>query len=48
MTRPTQMVVGKGIPNLLITKGLLKILRDPISFWILSPWWLRIEEKVGV
>ena len=33
MTNPTQMVVGKGTPNLLIVEGLLKILRDlvPLS-----------------
>ena len=33
MTSPTQMVVSKSIPNLLIAEGLLKILRDllPIS-----------------
>ena len=30
MTSPTQTVVGKGIPNSLITEGLLKILRDLI------------------
>jgi len=30
MASPTQTVVGKGIPNLLIAKGLLKLLRDPI------------------
>jgi len=30
MASPTQMVVGKGIPNLLIVEDLLKILRDPI------------------
>ena len=34
MASPTQMVVGKGIPNLLIAEGLLKILRDLLS---LSP-----------
>jgi len=28
MACPTQMVVGKGIPNPLIAEGLLKILRD--------------------
>jgi len=28
MASPTQTVVGKGIPNLLIAEGLLKILRD--------------------
>jgi len=28
MASPTQMVVGKGTPNLLIAEGLLKILRD--------------------
>ena len=28
MARPTQTAVGKGIPNLLIAKDLLKILRD--------------------
>ena len=28
MASPTQMVVGKGIPNPLIAKDLLKILRD--------------------
>jgi len=32
MASPTQTVVGKGIPNLLIAKGLLKILRDLIPF----------------
>jgi len=30
MASPTQMVVGKGTPNLLITEDLLKILRDLI------------------
>ena len=30
MASPTQMVVGKGIPNLLIAEGLLKILRSRI------------------
>jgi len=30
MASPTQTVVGKGIPNLLIAEGLLKILRDLI------------------
>jgi len=30
MASPTQTVVGKGIPNSLIDKGLLKILRDLI------------------
>jgi len=28
MASPTQTVVGKGTPNLLIAEGLLKILRD--------------------
>jgi len=28
MARPTQTIVGKGIPNLLIAESLLKILRD--------------------
>ena len=28
MASPTQMVVGKGIPNSLIAEGLLKILMD--------------------
>ena len=28
MASPTQMVVGKGIPNPLIAEGLPKILRD--------------------
>ena len=32
MTSPTQMVVGKGIPNPLTAKDLLKILRDLILF----------------
>ena len=32
MARPTQTVVGKGIPNLLTAEGLLKILRDLIPF----------------
>jgi len=30
MTSPTQMVVGKGKPNLLIAEGLLKIQRELI------------------
>jgi len=30
MASSTQTVIGKGIPNLLIAKGLLKILRDLI------------------
>jgi len=30
MASPTQMVVGKDIPNLLIAEGLLKILKDLI------------------
>ena len=34
MASPTQTVVGKGIPNLLIDEDLLKILRDLIP---LSP-----------
>ena len=33
---PTQMVVGKGIPNPLTAEGLLKILRDMIPFDFLS------------
>ena len=47
MARPTQMVVGKGIPNPLIAEDLLKILRDLLPFdsavkdrgkcWPLSP-----------
>jgi len=32
MASPTQTVVGKGIPNLFTAEGLLKILRDLISF----------------
>jgi len=32
MTSPTQMVVGKGLSNLLIAEDLLKILRDLIPF----------------
>jgi len=36
MTSPTQTVVGKGIPNPLIVKGLLKILRDLISLFSLK------------
>ena len=32
MASPTQMVVGKGPSNLLIAEGLLKILRDLVSF----------------
>ena len=32
MASPTQMVVGKDTPNLLIPEGLLKILRDQIPF----------------
>jgi len=31
MASPTQMVVGKGIPNLLIAKGLVKILKELTS-----------------
>jgi len=30
MASPTQIVVGKGIPNLLIVEGLLKILWELI------------------
>jgi len=30
MTSPTQMIVGKGIPNLLIDEDWLKILKDLI------------------
>ena len=30
MASPTQMLVGKGIPDLLITEDLLKILRNLI------------------
>ena len=30
MARPTQMVVGKGKPNLLIAEDLLKVLKDII------------------
>jgi len=30
MASPTQMVVGKGIPNSLIAEGLLKILKELI------------------
>jgi len=30
MASPTQMVVGKGISNMLTAEGLLKILRDLI------------------
>ena len=38
MASPTQMVVGKGTLNLLIAKGLLKILRDSVpSFLPKSP-----------
>jgi len=37
MASPTQMVVGKGIPNQLIAKGLLKILRDLIRFSLQNP-----------
>ena len=32
MASPTQMVVGKGIPNPLTAEDLLKILRDLIPF----------------
>ena len=32
MASPTQTVVGKGTPNPLIAEGLLKILRDLVSF----------------
>jgi len=32
MASPTQTVVGKGKPNLLIDEDLLKILKDLISF----------------
>jgi len=36
MANPTQTMVGKAIPNLLTTEGLLKILRDLIPFDSLS------------
>ena len=36
MASPTQTVAGKGIPNLLTAKGLLKILRDMFPFDSLS------------
>jgi len=32
MASPTQMVVGKGIPNPLTAEGMLKILSDLIPF----------------
>ena len=32
MASPTQMVVGKGVPNQLTAEDLLKILRDLILF----------------
>ena len=44
MASPTQVVIGKGKPNSLITEGLLKILRDlillfPLNFLTNSrPW----------
>ena len=34
MASPTQTIVGKGKPNLLIVKGLLKILRDLIPIFL--------------
>jgi len=33
MARPTQMVIGKGIPNPFIAEDLLKILRDMIPLF---------------
>ena len=33
MVSSTQTIVGKGIPNPLIVEGLLKILRDLVSFF---------------
>jgi len=50
MASPTQMVVGKGIPNPLIAEDLLKILKDlipliPPEFSINSrPWNGRITK----
>jgi len=38
MTSPTQMVVGKGIPNSLIAEGLLKILRDLSCLSLQNPF----------
>jgi len=51
---PTQTVVGKGIPNSLITEGLLKILRvlilpSPSKFLTNShPWNGRTKKAVIV
>jgi len=53
MTSLTQMVVGKGLPNLLIAEDLLRILRDLIpfgSFRILyqfpsMEWWIHKTNK---
>ena len=51
MASPTQMVVGKGIPNPLIAEDLLKILKDlipliPPEFSINSrPWNGRITKS---
>jgi len=47
MASPTQIVVGKGILNLLIAKSLFKILRDLIPTFPPNPLPISFHGMVG-